>query len=261
MRLRERAVVTASIVDGNGDPVRVLADRESRQRGTVTYVWDGRDDDGEVVRDGRYRLRLRLEDQHRTITVPTRIRIDTRPPRVRLLEVAPTTFSPDGDGRSDQVRFRYESSEPGYARVEIDGEPAIRGLSYPAGPGRLRWRGRIGGEPAEPGTYAARIVVVDAAGNRSRRTRRTPLALRYVELRAVPVRVERGRALRFSLEADARRIPVLVESASGRGKVVLRRTFRPGQIRLPLDIAPGRYTLRATVGPQTARASFRVVRR
>jgi hypothetical protein len=167
VRLRRRAVVTASVVNRDGDAVRTLAERETQRRGRVTYTWDGRDDAGEVVPDGLYRLRLELVDRDRTITVPTPVRIDTHPPRLRLVEAAPTTITPYPAPGPHQVRFRYVSSELAYAQIERDGELLVRGRIFPAGPGRARWRGRMNGGPADPGVYRLRLVLVDRAGNRS----------------------------------------------------------------------------------------------
>jgi hypothetical protein len=120
-------------------------------------------------------------NRDRAITVPTPVRIDTKPPRVRLLEAGPTTITPDknADG-AHQIRYSYVSTERGYARVEVEGELMVRGRPYPAGEGRVRWRGRKDGGPAPPGLYRTVLVVVDRAGNRSNPTR-------PVEVRILPV--------------------------------------------------------------------------
>jgi hypothetical protein len=104
--------------------------------------------------------------------------VDTRPPRVRLVEAEPATITPDPTAEGPhQVRFRYVATELSYARVEVDGELVVRGRIYPAGAGRVRWRGRIDGAPAAPGVYRARLVVVDRAGNRSEPTDPVPITI------------------------------------------------------------------------------------
>jgi FlgD Ig-like domain len=181
VRFREPVVVTASVVNADDDAVRVLGERERHPRGRVTWTWDGRGDDGEVVADGLYRLRLELVDRDRAITVPTPVRIDTRPPRVRLLEAGPTTITPDDNASGPhQIRYSYVSTEFSNARVEVDGELLFRGLFRPAGERRVRWRGRKDGGPAPPGVYRTVLFVVDRAGNRSNPTR-------PVEVRILPV--------------------------------------------------------------------------
>lgn len=181
VRFREPVVVTASVVNDDGDTVRVLAEREPHPGGRVAWTWDGRDGKGEVVPDGLYRLRLELVNLDRRITVPTPVRIDTKPPRVRLIEAGPTTITPDKNASGPhQVRYTYVSTERGYARVEADGELLFRGRQFPAGEGRVRWGGREDGGPRPPGVYRTVLVVVDRAGNRSNPTR-------PVEVRLLPV--------------------------------------------------------------------------
>ena len=52
---------SVEIVDGDGDVVRELARSRPQGRPPVTYVWDGRDDDGRVVDEGIYRPRVHLD--------------------------------------------------------------------------------------------------------------------------------------------------------------------------------------------------------
>ncbi|MCU1244633.1 MAG: hypothetical protein JWN02_543 [Acidobacteria bacterium] len=56
-RLGAAGVVSVSIVDRDGFVVRKL-DSRRRERGEVTLQWDGRDDDGVVVPDEAYTLRI-----------------------------------------------------------------------------------------------------------------------------------------------------------------------------------------------------------
>jgi hypothetical protein len=258
VRLRRRAVVTASIVDANGEHVRTLAEDERHPPGNLTYEWNGRGDDGEIVRDGAYRLRLDLEDQDRTFTIPAPVRVDTRPPRIRLVEVVPMAISPDGDGYGDRVGFRYTSNQPAGAAVELGGDVVVRGRIRPPGPARLRWAGMVDGRPVAPGEYPLRLYLEDAAGNRSEPTRPVPFAIRYVALDAVPARVAPDRPLRFFVDADAPRVRVAVRTRAGR--VLLRRAVPSGRVRLPLGLRAGRYILVAQVGKHRDRVPFRIVR-
>src|SRR5262245_20465248 len=124
--LRHSDRVTASIVDANGRRIRLLLDNERRRAGRINLTWDGRNDSGDVVHDGRYRLRVALGQAHRTITIPTPVRVDTRPPRLRLIDATPNVFSPDGDGRADRVLYRYRSSELGRVAVFADDQVVSR---------------------------------------------------------------------------------------------------------------------------------------
>jgi hypothetical protein len=40
------------------------------------YRWNGEDDAGEIQRPGRYRMRVMLEDEDRTLTLPGTIRLE-----------------------------------------------------------------------------------------------------------------------------------------------------------------------------------------
>ena len=71
-RGRERATSCARSCAGRGF-----------RAGWLELAWDGRDDAGQVVRDGDYKPRVRLADAHKTITVPNDMRVDTKPPEIQ----------------------------------------------------------------------------------------------------------------------------------------------------------------------------------
>ena len=184
VRLRKAERLTAAIVTLDGEHVRTLATGLERPRGRTRFEWDGRDDAGEVVTEGRYRLRLRLERAGRTIVVPTPVRVDTTPPRVELVSVRPRVISPDGDGRADRARYTYRSNEFGYPVVYVNGEPAARGRHWPAGVGKAQWRAGAGNGTFLPaGAYRTHLRVVDVAGNGSEPTEVVVVLIRLEERR------------------------------------------------------------------------------
>ncbi len=67
--------VTATIVSGDGEPVRTLLDGALRESGRQTLSWEGTADDGDVVPDGEYQLRVELAVPDRTILIPNEIRV------------------------------------------------------------------------------------------------------------------------------------------------------------------------------------------
>jgi hypothetical protein len=161
LRLRRADRVTAEIVDADGEPVRLLADRERFRRGPIELTWDGRDTAGEVVPDGRYRLRIELAREGRTILVPTTIRVDATAPTVELIAVRQ---KPDRIG----VVYRTDERAAGELAVRGDGLPetvVVRGRFRPAGKTRLNWSGRIDGQPLPAGEYELVLRVRDTAGN------------------------------------------------------------------------------------------------
>ena len=261
--LREPDRIDVSIVDTSGDPVRVLASDLRRPRGVATFDWDGRDEAGEVVRDGRYRLRIRLRENRRTITVPTPIRVDATPPRVRLVEASPRVMSPDGDGRGDRVLYEYRTREHSYPILFVNGERVIRGPRRPPGPSRLRWGGRVDDEPARPGSYDTWLVVVDDAGNRSPPTPVVGVRVRYVEVAPARLRIPRSPSARVALriDADAKTVAWTLGRPGG-GAALVHGTTPPGRVSLPVGVLPpGRLVFEAAVEGHVARSVVVVERR
>jgi hypothetical protein len=66
------------IVDSHEDIVRTLDSQVALTEGEpVTYTWDGRTDDGEIVVPGRYRLLVELPSEDREMIWPRRITVDS----------------------------------------------------------------------------------------------------------------------------------------------------------------------------------------
>ena len=178
IRLRKPERLDVSIVDLQGEHVRTLATDAPRKRGPVQFQWDGRDDAGAVVGDGRYRVRFHLDRTDRTITVPTPIRVDTTAPRLTLISAKPRTIVTGSGDRDERVLIVYRTNERAYPLLLVGSEVALHGKSRRAGRAEARWRGRLGGSFLDPGDYRADLFAVDPAGNRSK-----PVS--------VPVRVHR----------------------------------------------------------------------
>lgn len=260
LRLRKADTVDAAIVDSDGEVVRTLVEDERSSRGPVAFEWDGRDDAGERVADGRYRLRLRLDRQHRTIVFPNPIFVDTESPRLRLLAVQPQVFSPDGDGRSDRVRLTYVASEPAKGTLFADAEPARIGKLRAEGRASMVWDGAVLGRPAEPGLYALSIRVEDRAGNVSDPTEPVAVVLRYVEVAPSRLTARRGGVVRFRVSSDAAAVTWTIAHRRT-GRLVLGGEADPAAtvtVRLPQRVRPGRYVLRVTANGHRDTAPLRV---
>jgi flagellar hook capping protein FlgD len=70
---RRPVQVDVSIVDVDGAHVATLARGKNFLAGRRAFRWNGRNDAGEVVARGRYRLQIRLVGDRRTILIPTTI--------------------------------------------------------------------------------------------------------------------------------------------------------------------------------------------
>jgi N,N-dimethylformamidase beta subunit-like, C-terminal len=166
--------VTVSIVDESGRIVRTLLDGgHVPARVRLTRFWNGRTASGAVASDGRYRVRVALIHQGRTIDLPQAIVLDTRPPRPLVTGVTPEAasgpaFLPQRGVAAVTVHVR--GTEGRRARLLIyrtDVAPPRRvgELPIPPGAATVAWDGTLGGRPAPAGTYLMGVLVADRAGN------------------------------------------------------------------------------------------------
>jgi hypothetical protein len=188
-KLKRADDVTVSVVDHEGDEVRILADDRSIPAYTPTrFAWDGRTDDGGRAPDGSYRIRVSLRREGRSVTLPLTIRLDTTPPRPLVTAIGPVKgpgpeLLPNPDGSAAEVHFRTPALRPGCREKPnaLGCKAVIRVFKTSPGPTRLvledtsqpadvkvwRWDGRTRtGRPVSPGTYLVSIETRDQAGNR-----------------------------------------------------------------------------------------------
>jgi hypothetical protein len=245
-RLRKPDRVRLQIVDSGGGVVRTLVPGRRLRQGTVTYTWNGRDDQGRFVEEGVYKPRVHLADQHRTIDLPNQMEVDTTAPVVTVRSVAPREISPDGDGRSDRVRVRYSLSERAHALLFVGPRRVVFTRSQ-LPTGTVEWNGKIGGKPVRPGSYVLRLGAQDPAGNVSVPKRAGVVRVRFVELgrRTIPAQAR----TRFGVGVSAdRRVAWQLAGRNGTaapGLLVLRAPARPG--RYPLVVTAGDHAARSTV--------------
>jgi hypothetical protein len=245
-RLREADRISVEIVDGGGARVRELVRNRREPRGPVTVVWDGRDDAGAVVAEGRYRPRVRLQEQRRTITLPNPIRVDTTAPVFEAFSLRPRRISPDGDGRRDRAVARYRLSERARVSLYVDG--VRRGQKLRRDPeGSITWYGRIDGVPVPRGAYVLTLGARDVAGNAASRTPPATVVVRYVALGRSAIDTRPGARFAVLVRSDARRVEWRLGGRSG--------TARPGTRRLRAPLQQGRFTRTVSANGYDARAA------
>ena len=178
--VRKSENIDVWIQSSDGEKVDdLLVHRAVRPRELVQVVWDAFTPSGVGVPDGTYRAVVKLERSHRTIVLPSDIKVDTTPPRI---VARPATkypiISPDGDGHADVVRVPYEVSEPAHAILLLRGEQVVftNGQKEKA---TLVWNGKV---PAARDRFRR-------AGTCSRSLRRTAQA---IAPRACPSRSRRS---------------------------------------------------------------------
>jgi hypothetical protein len=256
-RLRRADRLKLSLLDDEGREIRTLVDGERAARGPHEFFWNGRDDDGRLVSEGRYRPKVELGRADRTIVLPNPINVDVTAPSVRVGPVRPAALSPDGDGRGDIVRVRYRGNERVQGLLFVNGRFRVLSRSQRQG-GVLQWVGGApGGGKLPPGRYRLSVQARDLAGNVSRRVPAGTVELRYIVLGERTATVTPGQTVRIDVEADAPRVEWLLRRGSS---IVLRGTARR-TIRFGAPLQPGRFVLVATVGRHADRATVFVRRR
>jgi hypothetical protein len=248
--LRRGETVTLSMLDENGRTVGTVVSEQREPPGRVTYVWDGRDRFDHIVPEGRYRPKVELERNGRTIVLPNPIRVDTTAPRITLVRVQPKVFSPDSDGRRDRIVAAYTIDERARATMLVDGRRRVLG-KFSRQRGSLTWFGRFDGEPVRPGPYEIRLRAIDRAGNRSLRTRAVTVIVRYVALSRERIEAVAGKRFSVRVRTDAVSYGWLF---AGRRGVGHRQVL---VLRAPEE--PGPYTLYVAVGDHAARSAVDVL--
>jgi spore germination protein YaaH/flagellar hook assembly protein FlgD len=152
-------------------------------KGAQAWDWNGVVG-GHTVRDGRYVLQLAGTAGGRSFSAPSRrpttpaqvgafgLTVDTTVPVVKSAALSSTLISPNGDGSRDAVRLSMTSSGATRWALAI-ASPAgtIRTASGTGGTIGFTWRGyRNDGRRAPDGRYTVTLGVIDAAGNKARRT-------------------------------------------------------------------------------------------
>ena len=184
--LSEPASVTFIVVDSEGSEVRRIVD-ERRLAGDAKhrFRWDGRDDDGNPVPDGTYRMRVVRRDESRVIDSAKKITVDRRPPQVTLLSAKPSVVATGLPGETPSVQLRYRGPKNQAPEVRVfrtdDGKPHIV-RRFRGGPNRgAVWDGQVSTgpdrtAPAPEGVYAFTFAVRDRAGNETQAPRPVPTA-------------------------------------------------------------------------------------
>ncbi|HVG99833.1 MAG TPA: FlgD immunoglobulin-like domain containing protein [Miltoncostaeaceae bacterium] len=236
VRLSEAAAVTVE-VQKDGTTVRRLITDRTAPRGWVREDWDGRDDDGQVVPDGTYALKLRAHAGKKQFNTTRAIVVDTEAPRPAEMTVESATLGKPGPG---ECRVSFSSRDEGSVLFEAFREgpvaagtaassDAVRRLGpRPVRPGDAvtwRWDGRrADGGQVPPGLYLIRASLFDAARNRVVRDRTCWVG--YLAGTAVPSSV----APRQLVGADLRRTDGdPLPSGNTVTLALYRRTGTPGE--------------------------------
>jgi hypothetical protein len=219
-RLRTRERLTVWIQDQNGDRVAtLLPDRTLRAGTQVKLAWNGLTPSGTLVPDGVYMPVVKLERSHRTIVLPSPIRLDTKPPAVKVKHPQYPIVSPDGDGHGDVFRFQYSVSEPAQAILSVRGRRVLRTKSQKT-TGEITWNGKVKNSQglfvrARPGRYLITLSAQDRAGNVSKGFPFAIAQVRYLVLARERVVVRPGGRFALRVSTDAPSVSWRLNGRSG----------------------------------------------
>jgi hypothetical protein len=151
---------TVAIVNAGGDELRRLIDDRSLGRGPHAVDWDGRDEQGRVMPDGAYYVRVSLRRQGRAVTGPRPIALETTPPQPRIQSALRL--------RNGAVRLRYSgpNSPPAQWTVYRTDGGHVREVARFLGQRGQNvhvWDGFVGLERLPPGDYAFGVTVQNKA--------------------------------------------------------------------------------------------------
>lgn len=171
--LSEAAEVSFAIIDSEGTEVRQLADdRELEGDRSYRFAWNGRDDAGRKLPDGRYRMRVVRRREGRVLDSLTQISVDSVPPKVRLLAAEPGVIAPGRPGVEGSVRVSYRgprNASPIFTVYRTDGDLRVVRRFRGDGTRSGLWDGSTRTEVNAPaGSYAFAVDVRDRAGNLTR---------------------------------------------------------------------------------------------
>jgi hypothetical protein len=221
-------------VERNGKRVATISPERRLAAGRVRLAFDGFTESGRVLPDGLYEPVVHLAQSHKTIRLPNRIRLDSKPPVITVKHPQHALISPDGDGRKDVFRTRYTVSEPAHAILYVNHRRVLYTLRKPLS-GELHWNGKFGARGARPGNYLLESSATDTAGNRAEPTPFAIVQVRYVALGRKRVIARPGGRFAIRVSTDAPTVRWKLHGRTGvarRGTLHLRAPRSKGVFKL-----------------------------
>lgn len=246
-RLRTRERISVWIEDAHGNRVSNLITNRTYHAGSnLDLVWDGVASNGIVEPDGVYRPVVKLALSHRVITLPSPIRIDTKPPVITVRHPLYPILSPDGDGRRDRFSVPYTVNERAHGILLVRGRQVEFTLGQKEA-GVLTWNGKLNGRAVRPGRYLLTVSAQDEAGNVAKGFPFAIAQVRYLTLARDRVVVKPGGHFALRVSTDYPTVGWRLHGASG--------VERRGTLHFRAPKSAGVYRLYITAGKHSARCA------
>jgi hypothetical protein len=247
------ATVDVSVLNGAGSVVATPADDRPLGAGASTLVWDGMGEDGALVPDARYTVRVQARSAVQQVSASRAVVVDRT---LGFLTVSPPVFSPNANGRLDVAELGFDLTRPADVQARVmAGTRTVAQVasgSFDAGRPALVWNGLSSTGPFPDGTYRAVVQATTALGTRALRYSFELDTTRPVA-RILSARSRDGRTtVRFWLSEKAtvnvRFDDVLVSVERDAGSVRVSRRLVAAKIRLRAwDVAANGSRLKSAV--------------
>jgi hypothetical protein len=213
--------------------------------GEVRLLFTGVSPSGVTLPQGIYVPVVHLTRSHRTITIPSEMRLDTTPAVIHFPHRQHAVISPDGDGHKDLYRVRYTVNEPAHGILIVDGKQ-VEYTKDEKLANQLTWNGKFHGVPAKPGNHVLKISAKDLAGNITKPFPFAIVQVRYITLGRTRVLVRPGGKFAVRMSHDSPTVSWILHGRHGvAGGVTLH-------LRAPKT--PGIYRLYVTAANHSAKA-------
>ncbi len=165
--LSQDASVNVRVLDAGEQVVRTLFEDESQASGQHSVLWDGRSDQGAVVTDGEYNVRIEAQGTARSSSKSVQVAVDNTAPVIRLANLPENHMVGNDD-------LLIEGTTEAGSTLWIDDQPQPLTVG-PNGGFSLHYRLREGDNYVE-------LTAVDPAGNVGSVARNVALVLRPPEI-------------------------------------------------------------------------------
>ncbi|MCB4791446.1 MAG: gliding motility-associated C-terminal domain-containing protein [Elusimicrobia bacterium] len=157
------------VIEDNIEPCRSFSGTGAPP---LNAVWEGKNKDKVVLKDGIYNYFFKAKDivGNQTVTMKQTVKIDNTPPEV-WLSADPTLFSPNNDGERDTTTFSIEYKDASdiseWALKAVYTDAALRVFKDRGRPSQnIIWKGdNDRGNPLPDGEYNAQLLIKDEVGN------------------------------------------------------------------------------------------------